>query len=142
MALAAFPVKRVQEPAPVTNIYEITPLNWRRYPSVPITAAMLAKTDAAAKAVTYNGGVANLGAGAPNSGEVGTVSSTTIGRGQGWVTQAEKAVVLGTTMAVDVGKHYNAARGKIEPFEPYVTGLTVSTPAAYQTTQQASWDLT
>lgn len=133
MALQAFPVKRVQDPAPVRNLIEITPKNWRRYPAKVQTAAMV--TPVYVATVTYTGGVANLGAASPNSGEVGTITSTTASRGQGWMTQAEKAVALGTTMAIDVAKSYSGngtTRGAIEADERYPSLNTAEVPVAFR----------
>lgn len=133
MALQAFPVKRVQDPAPVTNLLEITPKNWRRYPAKVQTKAMV--TPAYVATVSYTGGVANQGANAGNGGEVGTINSTSASRGQAWNTQAEKATALGTTMAVDVGKSYEAgARGAIEPAERYPSTNAAETPVAFRRT--------
>jgi hypothetical protein len=140
MALQAFPVKRVQDGGTVRNLMEITPINWRRYPSKTITKAMTDRQFLGP--VTYTGGVANQGAASNNNGEVGTINSTDPSRGQAWNTQNEKATALLTTIAVDVGKSYHGTRGKIESFEPYpVTVPRATTPAAFQTTQQQAWDL-
>jgi hypothetical protein len=140
--MALFPVKRVQDPAPVTNIKDIAPINWRRYPSKPITQAMV--TPVFVRSVTYTNGAPYVGKDADNNGETGTTTRTDAGRGQAWMTQNEKAATLGTTMAQDVGKSYGTGtRGKVENFEPYpVTGRVWATPNAYKTSQQASWDLT
>ena len=139
MALQAFPVKRVQDGGTVRNLMEITPINWRRYPSKTISKAMTDRQFLAP--VTYTGGVANTGAAAGNNGEVGTANSTSPTSGQGWNTQNEKATALGTTIAVDVTKSYHGTRGKVESFEPYpITGTRATTPAAFQTTQQQAWD--
>lgn len=144
MALASFVVTRVQDPR-TASIKEITPQNWRRYPSVPITPAMLVKTDAPAKVVTYIAGAAYQGKDADNNGETGTATSTGASRGQAWNTQNEKAAALGTTMAQDVGKSYAAGtRGKIENFEPYpnAAGARPVRAPMYRTSQENSWDLT
>jgi hypothetical protein len=137
-------VTRVQDPAPVKKINDIPTVNWRRYPSKPITGAMLVKTDAAAKVTTYIPGAAYQGAAADNNGETGTATTTGASRGQAWNTQNEKAAALGTTMAQDVGKSYQAGtRGKIENYEPYpnAAGARPYRAPAYRTTQESSWDL-
>ena len=107
-------------------------VNWRRYPSVAITKAMTDPAGLAATAVTYTGGVANVGAAAGNDGETGTINSTTASRGQGWNTQAEKAAAIGTTMAVDVTQDYHGSRGVIAPTERYPSVDTSETPAAFR----------
>lgn len=122
-------------PVNTRNLMSIDPQkNWRRYPSVPITQAMLAKSDAAAKAVTYTGGVANVGANAGNGGETGTINQT--GPAFGPQTQADRAAAAnltpGTIQAVDVTKDYHGTRGATEPDQPYPTTVkpvTVTPPA-------------
>jgi hypothetical protein len=111
------------------NLMSIDPKNWHRFPP-PV--ANMTKSDAAAKAVTYTGGVANVGAAAGNGGETGTINSTSATRGLGWNTQAEKAAAIGTTMAVDVTKSYHGTRGAIEPDERYPSANTAETPVAFR----------
>jgi hypothetical protein len=142
--MTAYTVTRVQDPRSA-SIQDIVPKNWRRYPSVPITPAMLVKTDAPAKVVTYIPGAPYQGAAADNNGETGTATSTAASRGQAWNTQNEKAAALGLTMAQDIGKSYEAGvRGKIENFEPYpnAAGPRPYRGPAYRTSQESSWDLT
>jgi hypothetical protein len=124
MAQTAHLVKRIQDPAPPASLMSIDPQkNWHRFPS-PITAAMLLKTDAAAKAVTYTGGVANTGAAAGNAGETGTINQT--GPAMAPLTQAAKLtagnLTPGTIQAVDITKSYHGTRGSLAPLDPYPTG--------------------
>lgn len=136
MALQAFPVKRVQDPAPPRSLIEVTPKNWRRYPTKVITKAM---TDRAhIPTVGFTGGVANQGAASDNNGEVGTATMTTA-RGQAWNTQAEKATALGTTIAPDVGKSYHGTRGAIETHEPYPSTNQAEVPAAFRDSNYVSF---
>lgn len=130
MAQTAHLVKRLQDPAPAQNLMSIDPQkNWRRYPSVPVTTAMLAQADAAAKAVVYTGGAANVGAAAGNGGETGTINCTNGAAVP--ATQTAKATALGVTQAVDVTKSYHGTRGSIKPQDPYpttVVPVTVTPP--------------
>jgi hypothetical protein len=140
--MALFPVKRVQDPAPVTNIKDINPINWRRYPSKPITGAMVLPVFV--RSVTYTAGAPYVGKDADNNGETGTITRTDASRGQAWMTQNEKAAALGLTMAQDVGQSYGTGvRGKVENFEPYALGVARPVRAnAYKTSQELSWNLT
>ena len=131
MALASFDLNRAGEtPIATLKLNEITPINWRRYPARVMTPAML--LPAYVPSITYNGGVANVGAAAGNDGETGTINSTDVSRGQGWNTQAEKAAAIGTTMAVDVTQDYHGSRGIIAPSERYPSVDTSETPAAFR----------
>lgn len=111
---------------PTLKINDITPKNWHRFPpriapSNPVNVPTVA----------FSGGAANAGAAAGNGGEVGTIASTTVSRGQPWTNQAEKAAAIGTTMAVDVTKSYHGTRGDIEPHERYPSANTSETAAAF-----------
>lgn len=138
MALQAFPVKRVQDPAPVRNLIEITPKNWRRYPGKVITEAMVLPIYVAT--VGFNGGTANQGAASGQNGETGTANVT---NDWGPKTQAERAaganLTPGTTIAPDVGKSYHGTRGTVEPFKKYPDTTkppTTVTPPAFLPSQQ------
>jgi hypothetical protein len=128
--MAQFDLNRAGDtPISTLKLNEIAPLNWRRYPGKVMTPAMVTPTYV--PVITYNGGVANQGAAAGNDGEVGTINSSDPSRGQGWNTQAEKAAVIGTTMAVDVTKSYQGTRGAISKTEPYPSADTSQVPAAF-----------
>lgn len=135
MALQAFPVKRVQDPAPVRNLLEITPINWRRYPTKVMTVAMV--TPIYVATVGFNGGQANEGAASGNNGETGTANVT---NDWGPKTQAERAaganLTPGTTIAADVGKSYQGTRGSVEHFAEYPVAAGKPTsddiPAAFR----------
>jgi hypothetical protein len=117
-------VTRVQDPRSA-SIDAIVPKNWHKYPP---KVADMTKSDAAAKVVTYTGGVANQGSNAGNDGEVGTINSTSPTRGVAWNTQGEKETVLGMPIAFDITKSYGTnARGPLAPRDPYPTGLAAPT---------------
>lgn len=135
--MAQFDLNRAGEtPIATLKLNEVPVVNWRRYPGKVMTQAMV--TPVYVPAITYNGGVANVGAAAGNGGETGTINSSETSRGQAWNTQEEKAAVIGTTMAVDVGKSYHGTRGAIEPHEPYPSTDTREVPAKYREAQYIS----
>lgn len=134
--MAQFDLNRAGDtPIATLKLNEITPKNWHRFPG-PIAPSVPVYVPA----VAFSGGVANQGANAGNDGETGTATSTNPSRGQTWNTQAEKAVAIGTTMAVDVTRSYGTnARGNIEPREPYPATLdTAEVPAAFRESNYTS----
>lgn len=139
MALQAFPVKRVQEAAPVTNLIEITPKNWRRYPGKVITKAMTDRVNLAGEQFPrYHDGAADWGGGAEGS-DVDTASASfNTSNGYGPLTQFDKATALGVDMAPDVGIDYGefagtvTREGTVVPEGRYPSVNAAETPAAFR----------
>jgi hypothetical protein len=131
-------------PVNPNNLMSIDPKNWRRYPSVAITAAMLAP--AYVPPILFTTGVANLGADSDNNGEVGTLSVAYNSDAPyadtgayGPLTQAARAAAAnltpGTIIAPDIGKSYaldGTTRGAIEPFDPYPSVNLDEVPDAFK----------
>lgn len=114
MALASFPLKRVQEAPPQTYLKEITPKNWRRYPGKVITKDMLARAYEPPATVWYGGDYGD------DQDEASATSNTNYGPRN----QEAKATIMGTIVAKDVGR----ARGRIAPWQPYPTASTPPVP--------------
>lgn len=127
------------------DLMSIDPLNWRRYPSVPITKAM---TDRAyIPPIVFTPGNPDDGSNSDNDGETGTMSvaynSDAPYADNGFYgprTQKAKSqlpnLTAGTIIAPDVGKSYaldGTKRGTIEPDQPYPTTVipTTVTPPAF-----------
>jgi hypothetical protein len=105
MALQSFTLSRAAEAQVATaKLVEITPKNWRRYPSVAGST-----TPVAIPTITYTGGATG------DDVDTATANSTTPYTGLPR-TQAEKASLTGNTLAVDVAR----PRGFIAPNQSYL----------------------
>lgn len=113
-----------------TNLMSIDPqINWRRYPSVPITADMV--TPAYVPPIEHTTADPSLGADATNDGETGTLSvaynsDAPYADTGAYAPKSQLAkaglpnLTPGTVIAPDVGKSYGAGeRGDVEPFAAY-----------------------
>jgi hypothetical protein len=100
--MAQFDLNRAQDtPIPTLKLNEITPKNWHRFPP-----AIQPSNPIYVPTVAYNGGAIGDDVDEATANATDTYSPRN---------QAQKATLMGTTLAVDIGR----ARGAIDPRQPY-----------------------
>jgi hypothetical protein len=122
--MAQFDLNRSNDtPIATLKLNEIVPVNWHRYPP-RVATTTLANENAAEPVLTSASGDFVGGVRGDDVDQSTAAVAITDASGRAASadyaprTQAAKASMLGTTLAVDIGR----ARGWIEPDDPYPTG--------------------